>query len=236
MDNNFLERISMLSLWDMMQEIDEIEKYVEEYEAKSICVCHQLERFEELSKSRKYIVLGAGKDGNSIVRLLKIMGKEIVYWCDNAGDKIGKKLQGYTIQAVDDVFKRYSGEIILIASRKYEIDILNQVLSYKTELKKNIFDFNEIYARGMWARESRKKAVLSYPPMKITIGVTSACPNQCLFCSYHGKEAKDISNTYNLPYMLSYEDFCRMVDMAVEGACRIFIYVVQESRLLILKY
>ncbi|MCR2045719.1 radical SAM protein [Acetatifactor muris] len=216
MDNNFLERISMLPLWDMMQEVDKIEDYSREHKEKT-CICHQLEHFEKLSHRKKYIVIGAGKDGNELVRLLNVMGKEITNWGDNSKDKIGKNVYGYVIHSVDDILKRYSGEVILIASRKYEIELLNQVLEYKIELKSSIFDYDEIYTRGMWARESRKKAVLSYPPMKITIGITSACPNKCLFCSYHGEAAREVSNTYNLPYMLSYKDFCKMIDMAKQG-------------------
>lgn len=68
-----------------------------------------------------------------------------------------------------------------------------------------------------YREECGKKAVLSYPPRHITIGVTSACNNKCMFCSYHGNDAKEKSNVYGLPFMLSYEDFVRMVDMAYKG-------------------
>lgn len=68
----------------------------------------------------------------------------------------------------------------------------------------------------------KKKAsnMLGYcikPPSHITIGVTSACNNKCLFCSYHGEDARDNSNVYNLPFMLSMEEFKRITDMAHRG-------------------
>lgn len=63
----------------------------------------------------------------------------------------------------------------------------------------------------------KKKAVLSSPPMRVTIGVASACNNRCLFCSYHGEDAKNNSNVYNLPFMLSMEDFKKAVDMSFRG-------------------
>lgn len=65
-----------------------------------------------------------------------------------------------------------------------------------------------------------ENGVLSYPPMHITVGVTSACNNKCLFCSYHGEAARGKSKVYNLPFMLSMEDFKKIVDMAYEGGVR----------------
>lgn len=65
--------------------------------------------------------------------------------------------------------------------------------------------------------EYLKKAILSYPPLHITIGITSACNNKCLFCSYHGNDAKGQSKVYQLPFMLSYKDFVKIVNMAKSG-------------------
>lgn len=71
--------------------------------------------------------------------------------------------------------------------------------------------------RESYKDEYLKKARLSYPPRSITIGVTSACNNRCLFCSYHGKDAEKESKVYGLPYMLKYDDFVKIVDMAYES-------------------
>lgn len=68
-----------------------------------------------------------------------------------------------------------------------------------------------------YKKEYLKEVKLSYPPRHITIGITSACNNRCLFCSYHGEDAKDNSEVYNLPFMLSIADFKKIVDMAYRG-------------------
>lgn len=68
--------------------------------------------------------------------------------------------------------------------------------------------------------EYLKKAKLSYPPLHITIGVTSACNNKCLFCAYHGEAAKNKSNVYGLPFMLSLIDFKKIVNMAKSGGVK----------------
>lgn len=76
------------------------------------------------------------------------------------------------------------------------------------------------YYRIRAARESEycKKSMLHYPPSDITIGVGSACPNKCLFCAYHGEDAKGNSEVYNIPYVLSLNDFMRIVDMAKDAS------------------
>lgn len=67
-------------------------------------------------------------------------------------------------------------------------------------------------------KEFYKKAVLSYPPRSVTIAISSACNNKCLFCAYHSHDASHgASNVYNMPYKLSIEKFKRMVDMCYEG-------------------
>lgn len=214
MDDKYLKKMGMLSIWEMINEVDKIEKYAEK---EGRCVCYQLDRFEEIMGRNQYIVIGAGKDGDALIRLLELMGKQVTAWCDNSEEKIGKHLSGHAIISVEEALNRYSGDIILIATRKYEIEILEQIKKSRPEAEKNIFDYHVIYARAMWAKEAGKQAVLSYPPMWMTIAVTSACPNRCLYCAYHGEAAKGVSNTYGLPYMLSYTDFCRMVDMAFDG-------------------
>lgn len=61
--------------------------------------------------------------------------------------------------------------------------------------------------------EFLKKAVLSYPPRHVTIGITSSCNNRCVFCAYHSDDAKESSNVYGLHYNLCLSDFKKMVDM-----------------------
>ena len=71
----------------------------------------------------------------------------------------------------------------------------------------------------------RRKAIATNPPYHITIGISSACNNKCLFCSYHGEDAKDKSNVYNLPFMLSIDEFKRIADMAYRGGGAAYPYM-----------
>lgn len=71
-----------------------------------------------------------------------------------------------------------------------------------------------------FCKEYLKESILTYPPISITIGITSACTNRCLFCSYHGEDAKVNSNVYGLPFMLSLDDFKKIVDMAYDGGVK----------------
>ena len=68
-----------------------------------------------------------------------------------------------------------------------------------------------------YLKERLKKAVLSYPPRWITIGITSACTNKCVFCSYHAKDAKRKSLVYNVPFKLTVKDFEKIVSIAYRG-------------------
>lgn len=67
-------------------------------------------------------------------------------------------------------------------------------------------------------REFYKKAKLSYPPRQVTIGVSGYCDNKCVFCAYHSEDAgKSGSHTYKIPYLLTLEDFKKMIDMCFEA-------------------
>lgn len=61
------------------------------------------------------------------------------------------------------------------------------------------------------------QGILKTPPNWITIGITNVCNNKCDFCSYHSDDAKEVSNVYNIPFMLNLADFKRIVNMAYEG-------------------
>ncbi|HUT22275.1 MAG TPA: radical SAM protein [Candidatus Bipolaricaulota bacterium] len=69
-----------------------------------------------------------------------------------------------------------------------------------------------------YKKEFYKKAVVSYPPRHVSIGVMGgACSFQCAFCAYHCPDAAQISNVYKLPFTLSMEDFKKMVDMCYQS-------------------
>lgn len=87
----------------------------------------------------------------------------------------------------------------------------------------NISAYGRVMVNNMensFKSEYMKKAKLSYPPPSMTIGITSACNNKCLFCSYHGEDARDSSEVYNIPFMLSVSDFRKIVDMAYQGGVK----------------
>jgi len=67
-------------------------------------------------------------------------------------------------------------------------------------------------------KEFYKKARLSYPPRSVTIAISSACTNQCIFCAYHSDDARNArSKAYGLDFRLSFKDFKRIVDMCYRG-------------------
>lgn len=65
--------------------------------------------------------------------------------------------------------------------------------------------------------EAGRVAVVSYPPRHVTIGVTSACPNRCVFCAYHAEDARGHSRVSDLPFRLELDVFRRMVDLCHAG-------------------
>ena len=211
------QRMSRYSLWEMVDRFDEIIKFAQMQEFLENFSCNQLDNYEYRVKSNKYLIWGAGEDGIRIVKLLKLLNKEVSSWYDSNENKIGTFADKMMIQSSEEMTSNFNKEIILVASRKYEYEIMQQIDNCDNKLKQNIFQYDEVYATNKRKEEFKKKAVLSYPPRWITIGVTSACTNKCLFCSYHGDAAKDYSNAYGLPYMLSLSDFRRIVDMAKEG-------------------
>ncbi|MCD7726286.1 MAG: radical SAM protein [Clostridiales bacterium] len=214
---NSLKKRNMLSVWELIDEIDILEKLMAQRRQDRNFECYYLDDFEKKVNRSDYIIVGAGKDGHAMIRLLNLLDKKISAWCDSSSGKIGTLSEKHIIQSTEKILESYNGEIILIASRQYGLEILEQILNFEKVEKKMIFDFDSIYAGGKHKKEYKRQTVLSYPPLWMTICVTSACPNKCLFCSYHGEAANGVSNVYGLPYMLSYKDFCRMVDMAKEG-------------------
>jgi len=70
----------------------------------------------------------------------------------------------------------------------------------------------------LYNREKFRKSILSYPPLWVTIGITSACMQRCKFCGYHCVDAKGKSNVYGLPFELSVDDFVKMVNICRKGS------------------
>jgi len=61
-----------------------------------------------------------------------------------------------------------------------------------------------------------KKAVLDYPPLWVTIGITGNCTFKCEFCCSHCPESgknKETSHQYKVPFNMPFGDFKKIVDM-----------------------
>lgn len=203
--------INHLSFWEMADQLEKI-KDIKQHDGtfQNYLKCYQLDNFEHRVKSHSYVIWGAGCDGKKAAELLNLLGKKDIIWCDSRPDGRAE------VMSPEEMYSQYDGQIIIIASRKYWDEIAGEIVSSYPELKRKIFLYDFLWGRAQREKEYRKKAVLSYPPLWITIGVTSACKNRCIFCSYHGDDAKYISNAYGLSYMLSYEDFIKIVDMAYD--------------------
>lgn len=206
-------RIGRKPFWELCDEVDKIEKQLEKDDSK--IECYQLDNFLHTNKLENIIVCGAGMDGKKVVRLLNLLGKRVSFWCDK--NLKGSTIDGIAIVSIEEMTQNYTNDAIIIASRKYRKDIVEEILAVNIQMKKSIFLYDYYLCHDLRQLEFRKKEVLSYPPLWLTIGVTSACSNQCLFCAYHGEAAKGVSNVYGLPLMLQLDKFKKMVDMAKEG-------------------
>ncbi len=145
-------------------------------------------------------------DGKQIYKVSDILESNwdyiiisVVYW-----EEIYEKLKKSGIQ----------DEKIILGASFYDNDF--DFIKY-IENKGRVIELDYYKKIKIRDREYCKKDRLHYPPDGVTIGVTSGCPNKCLFCSYHGEQAKGNSEVYNIPFMLSYYDFTKMVDMANEA-------------------
>lgn len=209
-------KINRLTLWEIIDNIDKIEDYIKNEEFKSFFSFYQLDNFEFVHKSKEYIIWGCGEDGKKVYKLLTLLNKKIIAWCDKNAHNL-KTINNIKVQTIEEIHSNYNNEIIIIASRKYSIEMILKIEKIVDFPKNAIFEYNRMLAFIKHDKEYRKNSILSYPPLWMTIGITSACTNHCLFCSYHGNDAKEISNTYGLPFMLSYQDFKKIVDMAEVG-------------------
>ncbi len=67
-------------------------------------------------------------------------------------------------------------------------------------------------------KEYYKNSVLSYPPRSLTLGISSACNNKCVFCAYHAEDAKNgKSNVQGLNYSISMENFKKIINICYRG-------------------
>ena len=210
-----VKRINRKKFEEIADNIEEIAQFVKEGQLQEKFECYQLDNFERLTKKQNYIIWGAGKLGKKIFKTLTLLNKKVDFWCAKSIEDTG--IDGMKIVSTTEALNGYQNQIIIIASRKYRGEIIDSIMAYNADLKSAIFEFDAYQYGRLYNEEYKKKSIVSYPPLWMTIGITSACANKCLFCAYHGEDAKKLSNVYGMSYMLSYKDFTRIVDMAKKG-------------------
>lgn len=210
-------KIGRISFWDMAHGIRALEELSEGGILSKKIECFHLDSFELRCKKEEYLVWGAGFDGRRAMRLLKLLGKKVNAWCDS--NLAGQTIDGIQVMMPEDMLANYQGEIILVGSGKYKVEIMEALVNKHPELKEYIYEYNEVYLRHLYRQECGKKEIVSYPPLWMEVSTISACMNKCIFCAYHGEDAKNNSNAYapNLPYRLSFDNFKRIADMAKAG-------------------
>jgi MoaA/NifB/PqqE/SkfB family radical SAM enzyme len=90
----------------------------------------------------------------------------------------------------------------------------------QNKLKKFIRARRLLLDNVMYSMTRGKIAKLPYPPRHISIMITGACTNQCVFCCHHSVDSKNdpvSKHLYNLKFAISYDDFCKTVDMAYDA-------------------
>lgn len=133
--------IKSVSKWNFWMAVDNLDFLYENFNNEkqdSFVVLEELESFERKIGSRNYILFGAGKDGRKIKRLMELLGKNIVKWCDT--NLVGSVLDRYKIVSPEDACSNYNGEIIVIASRNNYKEIKKQILKYNINLEAKIFN------------------------------------------------------------------------------------------------
>ena len=174
-------------------------------------VIHRLKQLEDLVNIKGIVV--SKKEQEFGIENVKILELSQIEEYDFIIIAVYKWREIYEILKTKDVD---DSKIILSAelyrnNLKFPDEFNNRTINFET-IDNDYYHIYEAYDK-----EYMKEAVLHYPPRSITIGVTSACKNKCLFCAYHGEEFKDSSNVYGLPFSLSIYKFKRIVDMAYEG-------------------
>ncbi len=102
------------------------------------------------------------------------------------------------------------------------IKILNHLKQYPKQFIKNIFflHISHLKFKKMYKKYDGKIVYLPYPPKNVTIAICGYCMNACEFCASHCIDSgrnKYSNHQFNIPYFMSYSDFCKIVDMCYEA-------------------
>lgn len=102
----------------------------------------------------------------------------------------------------------------------------------KNKIKKYLKNPRLLVDKVMYRMTKGKIAKLPYPPRHISIMVTGACTNRCVFCCHHSIDSKSDTiskHLYDQKFAISYDDFCKIVDMAYDaGVPRVHVVATGE--------
>lgn len=84
----------------------------------------------------KYILWGGGTDGQKIAKLLMLLGNEVSVWCD--ARLAGSIIEGIKIISPEEMFQKYSDEMIIIGSRKFRKEIEKTIVTVNENLREKI--------------------------------------------------------------------------------------------------
>ncbi len=93
---------------------------------------HDFNQFMKSFSNEDIVIFGAGNEGKRAFFILNQIGfgKRVVAYADNNPRNWNQKIDGIPIVSIDDLKKRYSEAVILIATYKYAPDIYGQLLVY----------------------------------------------------------------------------------------------------------
>lgn len=122
---NVAEFLEQKTFWELVDGVDIVQEFMKSAEFAENFTSVSLDEFETLNKQHDYIIWGAGKDGRNVKKLLDVLQKKIVVWCDEK--KSGLTIDNQYIVPPSQMLEEYNGEILIIATRKYRQEIIKML-------------------------------------------------------------------------------------------------------------
>ncbi len=131
---NVAEFLKTKDLWDLVDCVDVIKEFMKFSGFAENFSSVALDEFERFNERYNYIIWGAGEDGRSLKKLLDVLQKNVLVWCDKK--KAGLTIDNQCVVTPSQMLKEYKGEILIIATRKHQEEIRKiigkkQVLIYR---------------------------------------------------------------------------------------------------------
>lgn len=121
------------TFWELVDQVELLENFCEAENGTVVGLeCKELNGLEERLQTDSYIVWGAGKDGNKVVRLLNMLGKKQDAWVDSNMEREG-------VISPQEFLEIYAGQIVVVASRKFGSEIKRDLELKLCDLKNTIF-------------------------------------------------------------------------------------------------